>query len=514
VKTVRLTADNDTTKDEGRETHVVTHTVTETGVAASQLTVGNISIIVDDNDSTPSVTTGQSYTVKKSVSVNANFATAVATDADSSDKLTYSIAAQVNASGNAVDLFQIDSNLGSLSAKSDLSSSAGTYGVSVKVVDNAGNNDSQTVTIIVSSSEVNSAPTLNDTTATISESAAKGTAIATLSASDADGDSLTYEITSGNADNLFSLGAVNGLLTFNKNAVSLLDYETKPSYSLSIKASDAESSTTGIVTINLIDENDNVPKFADNSPTSASLSVAAASGTTVATFSASDPDGDTLTYSLSGNGSSFFSINSSGVITTSKALAATGTVSYWLGSTPLVKNKAFSFETVGTSGSNSVEVIVSATDTGSKTASAPLSVIFPDGDTSVSKSSGSSDGVIDFGDLSNGASYLAKSAVSHSSDINLTFPDDVQALVDSLSGKTALSSSAGVTAAADFNLSGKIDLADSTGLARAIVDETGSSLVLFDTSDSSSITVSPATSLSLNAVLLGDVNGSYATILA
>jgi hypothetical protein len=96
----------------------------------------------------------------------------------------------------------------------------------------------------------------------------------------------------------------------------------------------------------------------------------------------------------------------------------------------------------------------------------------------------------------------------------LTLAEDVQALVDSLSGKTALSSAAAVTAAADFDLSGKVDLADSSALVKAIVSETGSNLVLFDASDSSSITISPATALSLNAVLLGDINGSYGTVLA
>ena len=308
--------------------------------------------------------------------------------------------------------------------------------------------------------------------------------------------------------------STDGVLKYSSSTTKALDYETKSSYALKVTASDVESSSTGTVTVNLVDENDNAPKFSDNVPTTASLNVGAASGTQVATFSASDPDGDSLTYSLSGAGSNYFSISSSGVITTSKALAATGTVSYWLGSTPLVKNTAFTFKTIGTSGTNATEVTVSATDAGSKSVSAPLSVTFPAGDVSSSKTSGSSDGAIDFGDLSNGASYLVESAVAHSSDINLTFAEDVQALVDSLSGKTALSSAVAVTAAADFDFSGKVDLADSSALARAIVSETGSKLVLFDASDSSSITISPATALSLNAVLLGDINGSYGTVLA
>jgi hypothetical protein len=512
VKTIKLTATNDTVQSEGRESHIVTHTVTETGVAASQLTVSNIGINVDDNDSTPSVSTGQSFTVKKTVAVGSNFATVVATDADSADTLTYSILSQTNASNAAVDLFSIDSITGALSVKNDISSAAGTYSIAVKALDDSALalSDSQTVSIVVSSSTENSAPTLLDKTVTLSEAATARTSVAVMSASDADGDSLTYAITAGDTS-LFYINPTTGAITVSKAG---FDYETTKSYTLTVTASDATLSTTGTLTVNLSDENDNSPVFSESVPTLVSLNVGASSGTEVATFSATDVDGDAITYSLSGSNSSFFAINSSGVITTSKALAASGTISYWLGSTPLVKNKDFSFESIGESSGNLIDVTITATDTGSKTVSKNLTVKFPSGDTSGTKTSGSSDGTLDFGDLSNGSSYKVLSAVAHSSDINLTFSGDVQAIVDSLSGKTLLSSSASISNAADFNESGSFDLSDASGLAKAIVSETGSKLLLFGADDSSTLSIAPATSMALNAVLLGDVDGSYATILA
>ena len=106
------------------------------------------------------------------------------------------------------------------------------------------------------------------------------------------------------------------------------------------------------------------------------------------------------------------------------------------------------------------------------------------------------------------------SSVAHSSDINLDFSGDVQALVDHISGKTTLSSSASVTAAADFNESGSVDLADASSLANAIVSQSGSNLILYGSNDLSTINISPAAALNLNAILLGDVNGSYANALA
>ena len=62
---------------------------------------------------------------------------------------------------------------------------------------------------------------------------------------------MTYSIISGNIDQGFGLDASTGILTVIDNTV--LDFETKPSFSLLVKVSDGALSDSATVTINLTD---------------------------------------------------------------------------------------------------------------------------------------------------------------------------------------------------------------------------------------------------------------------
>lgn len=97
--------------------------------------------------------------------------------------------------------------------------------------------------------EVNSSPTIADQTFSISEDAIMGASIGTVSASDADNDTLTFSISSGNSDDVFSMNSSSGEITL----AGTLDFETKPAFSLSISVSDGEESSSATVTINLND---------------------------------------------------------------------------------------------------------------------------------------------------------------------------------------------------------------------------------------------------------------------
>jgi hypothetical protein len=70
------------------------------------------------------------------------------------------------------------------------------------------------------------------------------TAIGTVTATDADGDGVTFTV-SGTELAVSSAG----VLTF----VSAPDYETKSSYTATVTASDGSNSTTQDITINIID---------------------------------------------------------------------------------------------------------------------------------------------------------------------------------------------------------------------------------------------------------------------
>ena len=160
-------------------------------------------------------------------------------------------------------------------------------------VSSGGESDRGTVTVTVTS--VNDAPTISSS-ATYS-AAENQTAIGSVTATDADGDSLTYSV-SGSEINISS----SGVLTF----ASAPDYETKNSYTAIVTVSDGNNSVNQNITVNVTD--------VDEAPTISSSATfsAAENQTAIGSISASDADGDSLTYSISG---SEINISSSGVLT-------------------------------------------------------------------------------------------------------------------------------------------------------------------------------------------------------
>ena len=131
------------------------------------------------------------------------------------------------------------------------------------------------------------------------------TAVGTVTAGDGEGDNLTFSL-SGDDVGSFSIDETSGVLTFD----SAPDYETKSSYVITVEVSDGTNTDSQELTISITDAND-APSI-----TSSSTFSAAENQTAVGTITATDPDGDDLTFSLSGDDAGSFSIDSSsGVLT-------------------------------------------------------------------------------------------------------------------------------------------------------------------------------------------------------
>ncbi len=94
-------------------------------------------------------------------------------------------------------------------------------------------------------------PQLLDATFTLAENSPNGSVVGTIEASDADGDTLSYTIRSGNTGQAFSLDAITGVLSVLDS--SALDYEITPVFSLLVKASDGALSDSATFTVNLTD---------------------------------------------------------------------------------------------------------------------------------------------------------------------------------------------------------------------------------------------------------------------
>ena len=146
----------------------------------------------------------------------------------------------------------------------------------------------------------NNAPTISSA-ATFS-AAENQTAIGSVTATDADGDSLTYSI-SGSEINISS----SGVLTF----ATAPDYETKNSYTATVTVSDGTDLATQSITVSITDGDDTTANVAPTISSAATFS-AAENQTAIGSVTATDADGDSLTYSISG---SEINISSSGVLT-------------------------------------------------------------------------------------------------------------------------------------------------------------------------------------------------------
>ncbi|QZY54101.1 DUF4347 domain-containing protein [Crassaminicella profunda] len=112
--------------------------------------------------------------------------------------------------------------------------------------------DTDSLTVNVNINDVN--PVIDDKTVSIDENTTNGTSVTTVSATE-DTNGLTYSITGGNTGNTFAIDSSTGEITVND--VSKLDYETSPSYTLTIAVDDEDSDLTAddtaTITINLND---------------------------------------------------------------------------------------------------------------------------------------------------------------------------------------------------------------------------------------------------------------------
>ncbi|WP_413814047.1 cadherin domain-containing protein [Rhizobium sp. Leaf453] len=199
--------------------------------------------------------------------------------------------------GAVSDKFEIVGNELRLKAGIDFET-AHSHDITVRVTDAFGSTTDKTFTINVT--DIDETPVnlaLNKTS--VAESAAVGTVIGTLSATDPEGCALTYSLGS-NPDGKFEIVGTELRLKAG------LDYETVKNHPITVLVKDAAGNTTSkdfTVKVTNVDE----------APISVALSkstVAEGSklGTTIGTLSAVDPEGGEVVYSLSSNPDGLFVI--------------------------------------------------------------------------------------------------------------------------------------------------------------------------------------------------------------
>ncbi len=246
------------------------------------------------------------------------------------DTLTYTLG------GTDMASFGIDRGTGQLMTKVALNKEVkDTYMVTVTATDPSGLSD--TVNVIIKVTNVDEDPVIMRApvanvapefasamiTIPVEENTAAGEDIGNpVAATDANGDTLTYALGGTDAAS-FDIDAATGQLM----TKAALDYETKASYSVTVTATDPSgASAAKDVTITVTDVDENGPNVAPAFPPSETGARSVAENTAAdenigQPVTATDADGDTLTYTLGGANMADFDIDpATGQLMTKSAL--------------------------------------------------------------------------------------------------------------------------------------------------------------------------------------------------
>lgn len=263
--------------------------------------------ITDKNDSPTFVAAPYSVTVAENTTTS-TLLTVSATDKDKPDSLNFLLL------GSGSEFFSLHPTSGVLALTTALDHEVTSlYTLTVFLSDN--NGAVTTTSISVSVSDVNDSPQFLGTpyAATVSENLPSGSDVIKIAANDADGDALSYSL-SGTDSGCFKIFPSSGLIETSKE----LDFEAVSSYSLTVTVSDGKISISTDLAISVINVND--APYVTNLPASVSLFENDVT-VPVIDVNATDPDGDNITFGLSGSGSDDLVINpATGRITLSKPL--------------------------------------------------------------------------------------------------------------------------------------------------------------------------------------------------
>jgi len=255
-----------------------------------------------DDNTAPNVADA-AFTVDENAASGTSVGTVSGSDSDVGDSITYAITG-----GNAGGAFAIDPSTGEITVADATLLDFETmpsFALTVEVTDNGGLTDDATVTLDLN--DVNERPTVDGQTFNVDENASAGTSVGIVNATDPDAlDSLTYTITGGNDSGAFGINPATGEISVAD--ASLLDFETMPSFVLTVEAADT-GLLTDVATVNIgLNDVNEGPRVDDQGFT---LDENAPVGASVGTVAASDPDaGDSFTYTITaGNDAGAFDID-------------------------------------------------------------------------------------------------------------------------------------------------------------------------------------------------------------
>ena len=287
-----------------------------------------LSITVTDEPEAPTFASASDESLV-SENTSAVFYLAEASD-DDGDSVSYSLAPSVGDN----DLFNIDSaTYGELSfidapdyENSDGTGADGTYNVTITASDGS---LSSTLELAVTVTDVNEAPAFASASASTTAPENSTDAFYTAAASDPENASLSYSLVDGAPDNSFFSITTSGELRFleaQDREAAANDANTDYTYEVQITASDGTYSTETALSLSVTLENVNEAPTVTNTVTAISV-VEDTNSSPVSfqyTITASDPENDSLVYSISGTDAAAFDVDpGTGLITFKAGVSGT-----------------------------------------------------------------------------------------------------------------------------------------------------------------------------------------------
>ncbi len=265
----------------------------------------------DQPTNTAPIIKAQSYNFSEDLGPNNVIGNVLATDPEGT-AISYSITANSN------NLFEISAT-GDLSLVTGASldyETAISHTLTVQVSDGDLTASAQ-ITINVIDIDENVAPVILAQSFSIDENTTASTEIATIVASDANGNSLIYSISQNAFQNGVSSQPMFELLGNNSGELRLaskryLDFEQEATYEIEVTVTDGVLSAAADITINITNVNE-APSITDGS-TINDAAEDIADTVVIGTIVAIDPEGDTIIYSIPLNPGNLFEINSDGEI--------------------------------------------------------------------------------------------------------------------------------------------------------------------------------------------------------
>ena len=277
--------------------------------------------VVESNEDPEFADTPTTRSIAENTAAGENFGDPVAAEDADKDTLTYTLG------GADAEFFDIDAGTGQLQAKDALDyETKPSYTVTVSVSDgkdlenSADDKIDDTITVTIDVTDVNEPPQFA-AEAPVELTVAENTAVDTnigepIGATDEDdGDTLIYSLSETDTE-ILGIDASTGQI----KTKAELDFETTPSYTVTVSVSDGRANdgtsenppvpdNSITVTIDVTNVNE-PPQFAGDASATETVAENTADGENIGSpYTATDPENDTVTYSLGGTDAASFDID-------------------------------------------------------------------------------------------------------------------------------------------------------------------------------------------------------------